>query len=300
MQDEVAKEVVTIPAASSPLKRKKTRSMESLRDQGFEMRRPFRAPEGQRTSAEGTRNHASTSSQPSTPARYRARASMVMVRYDGNVQKQLELLVRNIGTGRNLLRKGKMAARVQALAELNNSDDDESSEDDITAKIQYRHRTGLSAMRSRTALQAGFRASPNTPTIPEALFDTVDKSLEQAQALCEKVAHQVLRDGECQKELDGMRQHFEDVLDTAAKEVEKHKARKKLEEATTVEVVPIVTTASRPISTCIQVDTKRPPSMIKTIPSLPVISRDMTIEIDSEDEDETEFILPPLRMTSRV
>jgi len=225
---------------------------------------------------------------------------MVMVRYDGNVQKQLETMIRNIGTGRNLLRKGKMAARVQALAELHGSDDDESEEDEFEAKIHYRHRTGLSTMRSRAALRAGFGASPNIPVTPEALFDTLNKSLEQAQALCEKAAHQALREGECQKELDGMRKHFEDVLETAAKEVEKHAARRKLEDAQTVEVVPVVTTSPKPISTCIHLDTKRPTSLIKSIPTIPVISRDITIEIDSEDEDDTEFMLPPLRMTARV
>ena len=54
---------------------------------------------------------------------------------------------------------------------------------------------------------------------PLAAFDLADKHLERAQGLCEVAAHQFLRDGDCNEELEGTRKRFEGCLKVAEQEV---------------------------------------------------------------------------------
>jgi hypothetical protein len=77
---------------------------------------------------------------------------------------------------------------------------------------------------------------------PFELFDSTDRTLEHAQGLCERAAHQSLRDGTCQKELDGVRKHFKEVRESARKEVEKFNAQK--EKVVTKEDIEIKIAAS--------------------------------------------------------
>lgn len=304
IEDKIAimqKEISKVPV--SPMKRK-TVSVESIRDLDDILdasKSPVQALQSQR------RNDI-TSASPSTMARNRSRAMMIIVYYDGQIQKEFEQLVRNIGTGRNLLRKGKMAARAAALAELESSSSDASDNedmDDIRSKIQYRRRAGLSSMRARPSARTQNNATSNNST-PESLFEAADKKLEDAQALCERAAHQSLREGDCRKELDGMRKHFQHVLDSATTEVAKHKARREQEAAkrasTEAKRLSATSTSSpRSPSSQMDLDIKPVVSVKPSTPALQVTTQSVDIEIDDNDDDEDlDFVMPPVRLTSRA
>ena len=238
MQSEIAK----MPAPARPSMRRKTGSIESIRELDAILvdAGPSAAPASAPAPAPASAQHpekltlkrkptSRLSGDGSGPIKYRTRA-MTIVYYDGQIQKQFESLVRSIGSGRNLLRKGKMAvmaARMEAMADFSSSDEDEPEEDhveNVMSKIQFRRRTGLSSARSGGPPRGRHERSASTNSTPESVFDSVDKALEQAQALCERAAHQSLRDGQCRNELDGTRKYLREVLEAAAKETARHKA----------------------------------------------------------------------------
>jgi hypothetical protein len=297
MQNEIAK----VPV--SPLKRK-TGSVESIRDLDDIVQDPDRsAPQQTSPARPGNPNPQPVDSgTPSASFKVRSKAMMIIVHYDGQIQKDFEQLVRNIGTGRNLLRKGKMAARAEALAELASSDSDSEGSDNedvdnIRSKIQFRRRAGLSSMRSRPTTRAGANPSSSTST-PEALFDSTDKALEQAQSLCERAAHQSLREGDCRKELDSVRKHFQDILDSARTEVAKHKARREKEAERKASMEAKRTSTN---STSSQAEAEIKPILPVKPPPPPVTTKSMEIEIDDEDEDDDlDIVMPPIRLTSRA
>lgn len=53
------------------------------------------------------------------------------------------------------------------------------------------------------------------------IFDTLDKALEWCQSQCEHAAHQFLRDGECNTEIENIKGKLGEVKDMAEKEVER-------------------------------------------------------------------------------
>jgi hypothetical protein len=309
MQSEMAR----LPVAKSPPLRKKTGSVESIRDLDI-IREGSSTPLAAQQSPSTNRKRKSpsvTSGKASGPITYRSR-NMIIVQYDGEIQKQFESLVRGIGTGRNMLRKGKMAAKLEALADLASSDDDSEGSDyndeQAMSRIGYRHRAGLSSMRARGMMGGEPTANYNTKASPE-LFDTTDKSLEQAQGLCEKAAHQSLRDGDCRKELNDVRKHCQVVLDTATNEVAKYNARmaKEAEDAknnpprkhSEPEVLTAATTPELSASPGIGIDSRPMMPSTKSAPPAIPTSKGIDIEID-DDDDEDDFVMPPIRLTSRA
>ncbi|KAL5113972.1 hypothetical protein ACEQ8H_008154 [Pleosporales sp. CAS-2024a] len=266
------------------------------------------------------------SGRASGPARQRSR-TMVIVSYDGDMQKSFELLVRAIGIGRNMLRKAKMEAKMNELAALapssddddDDGDDDDGDDDDtddaptdaVMAKASYQLRTP--PLRAHAAAQR--RHAPTSTTAsatPVALFDTTDKTLENAQSLCEKAAHITLRDGDCRKELHSMLQKFSDVLKIAESEVAKYhpavvagppelqphaisdSSVSSLEEPSYKKHFPQLSLAvpeQQPI--------KLPSPSAAAFSSL--APKIMDIEVDDDDEsEEPNFAMPPVRLTSRL
>ena len=133
--------------------------------------------------------------------KYRSR-STVVVYYDGDVQKRFETLVRAIGTSRNSLRKGKMSAKVDAMSRTGSSGSEgSSSSQDAVAEIRKLHYKPAKLRGS--ALMGKYNGT-------EA-FDKVDSVLGNAQTMCERAAHQVLRDGDCALEIKNAKEHFIDV-----------------------------------------------------------------------------------------
>jgi hypothetical protein len=250
----------------------------------------------------------------SGPSRYRPR-TLVVVRYDGDMQKSFELLVRAIGTGRNMLRKAKMEAKMNELAALAGSSEDEDEADDdeeeaVMAKISYRPR--MSSMRARAAATRGGRHASAGAAAPTALFDVTDKTLDHAQSLCERASHVILRDGDCRTELGGMRKSFVDVLETAKTQVIKCNAAKLLEP----QEVPSQDTSDTSLSSEDPPYKKHFPQLSRPPPELqskhtppplpaavvthsPLKTMDIEVDDDDDDDDELDFVLPPVRYMSR-
>jgi hypothetical protein len=240
---------------------------------------------------------------------------MIVVSYDGDVQKAFELLVRSIGTGRNMLRKAKMEARMNEMAARAESseeedEDDEGEEDVSQSRINYRAR--MSSLRARSAARRSGRlgVSSGSPT-PAELFDATDKTLEQAQELCEKAAHLTLRDGDCRKELEGVRTHFQSLLETAKTEVTKCNTRKlhdppelHAHDTSDTSVSSIEPeTSYRKHAPQATLPEPTPESLPKTTdPNAPTSSmppKIVDMEVDDDDDDDEPFIMPPVRLTSR-
>ncbi|KAF2739048.1 hypothetical protein EJ04DRAFT_9137 [Polyplosphaeria fusca] len=285
MRNEISK----VPVSRSLPMRRKTGSVESIRDLDAVLEeRSASTPMQQSPFATRKRKPASVlSGQGSGALKYRSR-TMIIVYYDGQIQKSFETLVRNVGTGRNMLRKGKMAAKMEAFAELAGSDSD-GSDDDVTAKIGYRPRPGFASMRSRAGAR-GERGGDD----PSEVFDSTDKALETAQGLCEKAAHQSLRDGDCRKELDLVKKHFEGVLETATKEVAKYIGRKEM--AAAVEASKLET--STPTPTRIEAKPLLP-DIRPAVAVAATTAKAVDIEVD-DDTDDDDFVMPPIRLTSRA
>lgn len=295
MQNELSK--VPMSQRSMPMKRK-TGSVESIRDLDAIIEDPSTSASQPSPFATRKRKTPSVlSGQASGPTKFRSR-TMVVVYYDGQIQKSFEQLVRAIGTGRNMLRKGKMAAKMKAMTALADSDNDDDDDDGaIMSKIGYRHRAGLSSMRTRHAAMLRGDMGNSTST-PVELFDTTDKTLELAQGLCEKGAHQSLRDGDCRKELDGVRKHFEEALQVAKKEIAKYAARK--EEGQAAQQEEPAKSTPTPVSPPPE-PKKIIPSTIPTVGTVHTTSKVVDIEVDDDEEDgDMDFVMPPIRLTSRV
>lgn len=304
MQSELSK----IPVSRSLPFKKRTGSIESIRDLDAIRERP----ETQSAEAEAeaiqpepiTRKRKEPSllsEQQSVPTKLRSR-TMIVVNYDGHIQTAFEQLVRAIGTGRNMLRKGKMAAKLEAMAALAGSSDDDDDDDDsnaIMSKIGYRHRAGLSSMRTRGMMRMSDPAG--TPT---ERFDTADKALEESQALCERAAHQSLREGDCRKELNAVRKHFDQVAEIAKGQVARYVSQrlvakeKEQQMAATLEAN-LERRSANPLP---PVEKERVPTVALPATRIYTNSKVVDIEIDDEEEDSEDinFVMPPIRLTSRV
>ncbi|MCJ1484653.1 hypothetical protein MMC06_004826 [Schaereria dolodes] len=142
--------------------------------------------------------------------KYRNRSTIV-VYYDSAIQDGFDMMVRNIGSARNNLRKGKTTATFKSRMASMALDDDSSTS------------AGGFAMLNPKMMQPRF--TRNRDGHPRAGgnglegFDRADKELEAAQKLCELGAHQFLRDGDCIDEILGAKQRLENSLGVAEGEV---------------------------------------------------------------------------------
>lgn len=144
--------------------------------------------------------------------RYRTR-SMIVVYYDSMIQENFEQMVRNIATARNQLRKGRAAVSFKArMASLG------------VEKNPFAAVEDFAMLNPKVARSAGPRSTRNNLDDPSAgairVFEEADSDLEAAQSLCEVAAHQFLRDGDCDEEIQGIRMRLENCLRSAQKEVE--------------------------------------------------------------------------------
>ena len=308
MQDQLTK-------VSMPATKRKTDSIESIR--------PTRLPNftkaavsshGAQTDPLGNRNrrtHSALSGPASGPSRYTPK-QMIIVEYDGDMQKSFEMLVRAIGTGRNMLRKAKMEVKLNELAALaaSSEDDEDIDEDeDEPAMPRTSYRPRMSSMRAASAARRSGRlgvAGTSKPSVE--LLDTTDKLLESAQGLCERAAHLTLRDGDCRKEMGRVRKHFDDIFETAKTEVVKSNARK-LQELQELEECPSQDTSDTSISSMepsckpnfssIDIPPAEPePQPNLVLAAIPTAPKNF-IEVDDID-DEEEFVMPPIRLMSRI
>ncbi|KAL4753674.1 hypothetical protein BDW72DRAFT_21571 [Aspergillus terricola var. indicus] len=151
----------------------------------------------------------------------------LIIHYDGYTQKTLEEMVRNIGTARNNLRKGKMAQLPLAIGSMRSPSrntartvlpalDSGAPEGDLLASIR------TARARGPPVPQAAAKESP---------FDLADKNLELAHSFCETAAYHFIRAGGCASELESVKDRFTVLLKIATEEVqrlrEEQEAKKK-------------------------------------------------------------------------
>jgi hypothetical protein len=163
------------------------------------------------------RKTTSVLSNNTAPVKFRSR-STVIVYYDSRVQAAFGQLVRNIGAGRNHIRKARMAARMEVL-----SADSEDTDDERVELPTFR------STRQFGSLPTNNRNARNSTDDSRAAIDIalneVDAALERAQGFCEKGAHQFLRDGDCGEETAGTKESFRTLLEIAEKELARQNLR---------------------------------------------------------------------------
>lgn len=228
----------------------------------------------------------------SGPSKYRSR-SLVVIYYDGDVQKRFEMLVRAIGTCRNAIRKGKMGIKVDSLSRTGSSSSEASSSggEDSTLDVG---KLGYKSTRQRRTGGGLFGKNDGTEA-----FDKVDGLLEKGQVSCERAAHQVLRDGDCGPELNNAKEQFAEA-ETLAK-AELPTLRKKVEKA---------------IDRCRRSDERRQveeetaeknrqaaslsyvllPHTLTSLPSDGKLEVDLEADDDSDDDIEADYIVNTLQL----
>lgn len=123
-----------------------------------------------------------------------------MIYYDSAIQEEFGVLVRNIGSARNNIRKGKANATFKTrMASIGR----EHGPSDLPKLLKD---------RDGSLLVKGHDFEP---------FERVDRDLEAAQSFCEVGAHQFLREGNCREEIRGIRERFESCLKIAEQHVAK-------------------------------------------------------------------------------
>jgi hypothetical protein len=123
------------------------------------------------------------------------RKQMVVIYYDAPIQRELEILVKELGSARNNLRKGKNAyiAEQGFTSALGKRYD--SFDNYVHNPISKTH---------RNAPKSDFDFDPPShadPTSIEAAFARTDKELDVIQSAAESAAHQMLRNGDCKANL---------------------------------------------------------------------------------------------------
>ncbi|KAL1868585.1 hypothetical protein Plec18167_008176 [Paecilomyces lecythidis] len=167
-----------------------------------------------------TEDESSVRSGEDAPQIIRSR-HMVVVHYDGHAQKEMEQVVRDIGSARNNIRRGKMSQMVKPGG-FSMSMFSKMSDPSTTTFGQIN--------AAQTASELAAAVGPMRNTKKESPFDFADKQLELAQSLCESGAHQFLRCGDCSAELQGVQEKFRILLEMATTEVERLKEEKRLQE----------------------------------------------------------------------
>ncbi|KAI1175086.1 hypothetical protein F4777DRAFT_588794 [Nemania sp. FL0916] len=169
-----------------------------------------------------------------TTPKYRTRR-MVMVYYDSYVQSFFEELVKFVSAQRNLMRKAKMAAKVAHIKRLAEIEMPEEDEDQETASAEEMRLQCLNPRSYGGALRSpAYNLMPGRGMRSSALngglgifnekgdiWDELDKGLEYVQVLCERAAHQFLRDGDCNEEIEKIKRRLVKVQELAVNEKER-------------------------------------------------------------------------------
>lgn len=252
------------------------------------------------------------------PAAYRSR-SMIIVYYDSYVENFFEELVKFVSASRNLMRKAKMAAKVaqiKKMAEMDNNDDDDDDEDsDMPARalpsLRYLSASRSAAMSPSLARMRGARAGAGGGDASTDFYDKLDKGLEYVQSMCERAAHQFLRDGDCNEEINNITTRLAETKELADKEGERilreepELAKESAESQKFRTHRPpavrrdLSTNKESPAASREAKDVKKGPATPST-PSGPIEARplgDQPLEADDDDEgfEELDFKLPPRR-----
>lgn len=150
----------------------------------------------------------------SGPSKYRSRA-LVVVYYDGDIQKRLTNIVQQFSTCRNDIRRSKLNAKVDLLSRSGSSssgsgNDNSAGEETVKGIGSFTYKTTRLRLQDLSAVSKldGCEA-----------LDKVDGLLEKSQNLCEHAAHQVLRDGDCTTEVSQVKKLLEQARSSAELEL---------------------------------------------------------------------------------
>lgn len=225
------------------------------------------------------------SGDPSAPHKYRSRA-MVVVYYDGDTQKRFDGIVRSIASTRNAVRKCRMggngisfgraeSSTSDVVAEAAN-DEDEGGQEETLDLAKFKFRTTRSP---RSTVQAR-----NDAGSTEAL-GSVDDLLEKTSDLCERAAHQVLRDGDCTLELGKAKEHLgqarrlgEDQLPDLKRRAEEDAKRGRSADK---QKSPERVRDSRSLKSGISLAASPVPSLVPSIPA----DGGLEVDLDADDSD---------------
>ncbi|KAF2423625.1 hypothetical protein EJ08DRAFT_441447 [Tothia fuscella] len=248
------------------------------------------------------RKSASLLTTSSGPSKYRSRSSII-VYYDSAIQEAFEHIVRSIGIGRNHIRKARMAARMEALSGASTSYDNGQHNTNFRLPTRSPRNNGNDAGYGATLIQGlrparGPPIGPDPTTAADGCFSgsandictLTDSALDKAQTLCERGAHQFLRDGNCDEETLGAKRCFEEVIVLSGKEVTEFRL---LEEERSK-----IAAAEKQ-----KAYEQQKRESIEAHPGL-MIPNGAHIEVD-DDEDDDDFddsaiTLPPFRMMTRT
>ncbi|KAF2772735.1 hypothetical protein EJ03DRAFT_333814 [Teratosphaeria nubilosa] len=218
----------------------------------------------------------------SGPHKFRSKA-MVVVCYDGDTQKKFETLVRAIGTCRNFIRKGKMSARVDSLSRSDSLGSEESNSSGGEEAVVELHKISY---RSTRLARVHTRHSGNDVSL-EA-FDKVDGCLEKGQSLCERAAHQILRDGDCALELNNAKSQFTDAQEFAKAEIPvlKKRAEEAAERHRRDDERRRDDEEDRRNRTSAALSLQKVPSLVSSLPSDGKLEVDLEADDDSDGDDD--------------
>ncbi|KAI4866275.1 hypothetical protein F4820DRAFT_264620 [Hypoxylon rubiginosum] len=195
-------------------------------------------------------------SNENTVQRYRSR-NMIIVYYDSYVQSFFEELVKFVSIQRNSMRKAKMAAKVaqiKRLAELEMPDEDDDDDagggsdelkprdDHIAAdadaiapkpkndgpeelRLRFMSTRQLGSRNlamgrlNMRGTRSGLTGRLGSFQDKGDIWEELDRGLEFVQGLCERGAHQFLRDGDCSDEVGKIKTRLAQTKEMADKEL---------------------------------------------------------------------------------
>jgi hypothetical protein len=164
--------------------------------------------------------------------RYRIR-NPIIVYYDSEVQKGFEQLVHSIGSGRNQIRKARLAIKMETLTSV--SANERAEQLDMNSRFPPRSARNTPS-GYELLLAQGLRSSRGLETLrPDLATDGLgsataaasdpctlaDQALDKAQTFCETGAYHFLREGECAEEVSGARGIFEELKESCTREFER-------------------------------------------------------------------------------
>jgi hypothetical protein len=240
-----------------------------------------------------------------TQKRYRIR-NPIIVYYDSEVQKGFEQLVHSIGSGRNHIRKARLAIKMETLTNVNASAGTEEaigirrparSTRNTTSGYEVLLTQGLRSARGLESLRPGSVTDGlGSTTIATDPCTLADQALDKAQAFCENGAYHFLREGECAEEVSGARGLFEVLKESCEKEAERltilERARQKERDAQRV----LEQDRHRQSRTEVVAN----PALIQHGSFNATIEADDDDDDDDDEEDDYVLLTPPYRTMART
>ena len=172
---------------------------------------------------------AAATTEPSTKNFQPRARSAFGVYYDSYVQAFFDELVRFVSSNRNLMRKAKMAskvAQIKRMAEMEVASDADRNADerralDALPSLMYMKTWNYGSNSGSKVEGEAERARRLVAKAPPDVYETMDKSLEALQSMCENAATRFLRDGECYEEIRRTLDRLGELLAAATKEKER-------------------------------------------------------------------------------